>query len=144
MRKWNKEDGWNGERWSPNWERHFDNSDWTFPHASWTGSAWLSEFTGEGTYWVQLTVAGVWAANYRPSKVRLTYTDDSWTEMRIYIEQTDQTPKILDTGIGWNNLVSLQEFDLDFSEGDDMLQLFLVFNQPDAPQFTLTNIEFLN
>lgn len=63
------------------WDDRTSNEYWELnpahPYGTWTGSGWLSDITGSGVYYVALVPTGSWATGYRPTKVRITFSDTS-------------------------------------------------------------------
>jgi len=108
---------------APSWVSKFDNTFWIPITGTWTGSQYESNFGS-----INLIVNGDWYSGYRPTKMRIT------TNVQIdSVELWDSvSPLVIEADYD-----SLSELVLSF--GNDIDNLVL----SDAPEFVVTNIEFL-
>lgn len=69
----------NIEFYDGGWETRFNPSYWTLEpgKGSWDGVKWVSEWDGVGTHYLQLNPDGVWYNNYRPTYIRISFTETS-------------------------------------------------------------------
>jgi len=129
-----------GDTTGYSWVSHFDNSDWQDDgvHIAWNGTAWQVDKGGSAGN-CKLLAIGTWADDYRPSKVRITYTA-VFTLYYLRLEDTDGDKSILD--FHNDGIDSLEELDLDFSAGLDISRIHFDPQSTHPNSLIVTDIEF--
>lgn len=118
------------------WTSHHDDSDWkkVYWHFDWNGTAWVKTGgLGLGNAYIQVEDAATWQDDYRPTKVKVSY---SGAAAEFWIQGTGQY--MLGSVGTYVALTSGQEADL--NDYDDDIYRFGI-KDPTA-DVTITNIEF--
>ena len=113
------------------WVAHFDNSDWNPIYGTWDGSEWDSEL--DEFELIILQELGSWASEYRPTKIRITFTDVA----SVALEIVDTDGNTIGSDATYS---SGQELDIDFDEY--ALDLDYIQIVDSTTSFSITNIEF--
>ena len=105
------------------WESKFDNNYWEGWYGDagdteWTGSAWKS---ASWYYEIHLKVIGTWAANYRPTKVKLTLSKDISGPDQVFVR--DNASNII--GSSSSGYISGSEINLSFASTGDIYELYI-------------------
>jgi len=117
----------------PNWQSHYDDSDFDAYYGAWNVDKWDSQY--DGVYdeeLVILDVLGTWYEDYRPTKMKITYTGGD----TLVISAQDSSAPIMTPG----PYASGAEIDLTW-DGDDLAFISIVSTLPSS--FSVTNIEWL-
>lgn len=120
------------------WESHYDNSDFDSYYGTWNVDKWDSEsatyYEPDDTQSVSIDVAGTWHEDYRPTKVRVTYTGSDTLD--IFVGDADRTSNAL---VGPGSYTSGEEINITWADYD--IAFLSVMNFLDNP-FSITNIEW--
>ena len=117
------------------WSIYLDDSYWEGnPEVTWNIDHWdlIGDFS------IELGVTGTWAADFRPTKFRITHDYGPGFILGVYIDSPSGS-------VWWGVCVSGQEYDIDWGavvEGD--IRLLAHDAGEEGCNFNITNIEFFS
>jgi len=71
----------NIEFYSGGWISKFNNTYWSATTGSWSGSAWLPQWSDGSRQLLTIEPIGTWAQNYRPTHIRVTFASDTLPDL---------------------------------------------------------------
>lgn len=121
------------------WTSIFDNTDWepgpVTPGGSWNVDHWDARYEPLSDYFVNLEPLSGWETDYRPTKIRVTYTGGQ--TQRLILRDNNNNYLI---NTGFNGYSSGTEITIPWDSYD--IQYIEIYNT-DSNDFDITNIEFL-
>jgi len=117
------------------WVTRIDNTRWTSPQMSWSGSAWTYNSDTPSLYLIE---SGTWVEGFEPTQARITYTSSISPEyIKIFVGEEDA---YLNDG----SITSGVAFPLDDSKYtiSDIGGIIFSFDPFDTYTLSVSNIEF--
>jgi hypothetical protein len=114
------------------WEPFDENSD----NATWNGTGWAAGRWGSLD--IQVKTGTTWHSNYKPLKIKITFTGTSSFELYFY-SNTHWSFMLVDMNGNGPIITSGQELEIDWHYPND--HIFEIY--VDDPNVVITNIEFL-